>query len=60
PACWKPESVFSDGGGTKTEKETKEVKTLAPPSRACVFEILLPLFLTFIAFCNIIEIVRVG
>jgi len=33
----------------------KEVKTLAPPSLAHVFEILLPLISTFNDFSNIIE-----
>jgi len=44
PACWKPPAIFS--GGDETEKETKEVKTLAPPSRARVFGFLLPIFFT--------------
>jgi len=55
PACWI--ARFEDAAALK---ERKEVKTLAPPSLAHVFEILLPFFLTFIDFSNIIEIVRVG
>lgn len=55
PVCWN--ARFADAVALK---ERKEVKTLAPPSLARVFEILLPFFLTFIDFSNIIEIVRVG
>jgi len=46
PACWKPPADFSDGGTERKDKKTKEVKTLAPPSRARVFESLLPKNLT--------------
>jgi hypothetical protein len=51
PACW----IARFAGAAALEKR-KEVKTLAPPSLARVFEILLPLILTFNDFSNIIEI----
>jgi len=51
PACW-----IARFAGAAALRERKEVKTLAPPSLARVFEILRLLFLTFIDFSNIIEI----
>jgi hypothetical protein len=51
PACW-----IARFAGAVALGKREEVKTLAPPSRACVFEILLPLILTFIDFRNIIRI----
>jgi hypothetical protein len=46
PACWKPPADFSDGRTEGENKKTKEVKTLAPPSRARVFGFLLPISFT--------------
>jgi len=42
----KPPAIFSACGTERKDKKTKEVKTLAPPSRARLFESLLPKNLT--------------